>query len=212
MTFVACAVVIILRRIPKPLPTPNGANIEEYVRSWLDNHRLTVTKDPSPTTYFRYRVRLAPPDNEDLTIFRMRDENPDYIQVYTDMGLKGEQWEQITKRFSNEEINRIIFDIKIELARARVGYSGLVIPPENFKVFKMVPINPALKESDFFSAIAEVEAAIHLVTVIYLKSAHQKDQQENSMAGGNPAIHQVSKPPLAAVSTDDGMKIEPAPD
>jgi hypothetical protein len=178
-TFVACAAVIILKRIPKPSPMPNEENIESYIRTWLDNHRMTITKDPSPATYFRYRIQLSP-DNEQLTIFRMRDENPEYIQVYTDLGLKGEEGEQILSRFSQNEINQILFEIKLELARAKVGYSGLVIPPTDFKIFRRVLIHSTLKESEFISAISEVEAAIHLVLLIYLRANQQKNYQADS--------------------------------
>ena len=100
---VACVAVIALKRIPKPLPSPSGDNIENYVRTWLDNYGLTVPRDPYDPTYFRYRVTLPAPDNELLTIFRMRQGTPEYIQVYTDLGLKGEHGAQILSKFTDDK-------------------------------------------------------------------------------------------------------------
>jgi hypothetical protein len=176
--FVSCLAVIALRRIPKPLPCPNTNNIHDYVRTWLDSRGLTVTSDPSNPTYFRYRVTLPPPDNEDLTIFRMRDDSSDYLQVYTDLGLKGEIGAQILSRFTNKEISRVIHEMKLELARSKIGYSGLVIPPTDFKIFRRVLIHPGLKETDFFSAIDDVEAAIHTVTLLYQHAIQQNQKTE----------------------------------
>jgi hypothetical protein len=171
---VAGVAVIVLKRTPKLLPCPSGDNIENHVRTWMDKYGLTVTRDPSAPTYFRYRVTLPAPDNELLTIFRMRDEMPEYIQVYTDLGLKGEEGVQILNQFTNEEINNVIYEIKMELARAKVGYSGLVIPPTDFKIFRRVLIHSDLKETDFFSAINDVEAAIHTITLLYGRAIQDK--------------------------------------
>jgi hypothetical protein len=179
VAIMACVAVIGLRRIPKPLECPNGKNIDGYVRAWLDSYSFTVKNDPSDPTYFRYRVTLPPPDNEQLTIFRMRTENPEYIQVFADLSMNEEGFKQLQTRISVRDMHQVLFDLKMELARAKIGYSGLVIPPLNFKVFKRVLIYSGLKESEFFSAIHEVEAAIHMVTVIYLRMLEQKGSQEN---------------------------------
>lgn len=183
---VACVAVIALKRIPKRLPCPSGDNIEDYVRTWLDKYGFTVTRDPSTPTYFRYRVKLPAPDNEQLTIFRMRNETPEYIQVYTDLGLKGEDGVRILSQFTNEEINNVIYEIKMELARAKVGYSGLVIPPTDFKIFRRVLIHSGLKETDFFSAIMDVEAAIHTVSLLYVRAIQGKQKTPPPVASPTP--------------------------
>lgn len=175
-TLIGCIAVMILRRIPNPLPCPDQKNIEGYVRKWLDSYGLTVTRDPSEATCFRFRVQLPPPDKENLTVFQMRNETPEYVLIYADMGLKGEVGEQILNTFTQREINQIIYDIKLELARAKVGYSGLCVPPTDFQIFRRLLIHPGLKESDFFSAIGEVEAAMHIVVLIYQRAVEQTRQ------------------------------------
>lgn len=176
---VSCLAVIMLRRIPKPPEVPTSDNIEEYVREWIDAFGFTVQKDPNDGVFFRYRVTLPPPDNEHITVFRMKNENPQYIHVYADLSMTEAQFRELRSRISDAQILQVLNELKLELARIRMGYSGLTIPPVDFKLFKRVLIHPGLKESDFFAAIGDVEAAMHLVSVIYLRMLADNGLREN---------------------------------
>jgi hypothetical protein len=183
---VSCAASFALKRIPKPQPKPNLENIEKYVRDWLDRYGLTVRNDPADGIAFRYRVVLPAPDSENLTIFRMKVEEAQYIQVYADLSVTEEQGKHLLADFTRKQLGDALFDLKLELARVRIGYSGLTIPPLDFKVFRKVYIHAELRETEFYSAIHEVEAAIHLVNVVYLRLL------ENSKHPGEDSTPPVS--------------------
>lgn len=155
------------KRIPKQKIVPSLDNIEECIRIWLDNHKVTVKNDPHPDCYFRYRITLD--SGCYLTVLRSKSEYTKYVQIYCDLGIKTEQDKKVLEQFSEKEKAQIMFDVKVELARARVGYSGLVDPPENFQLCQRVPIYRTLTEFVFMSLVGNVEAARNLVFLMFIK-------------------------------------------
>jgi hypothetical protein len=73
------------------------------------------------------------------------------------------------KRASQEDNSRLVELIKLELARARIGYSGLQIPvtAQDFDIFKSIPINDHLDEDSFMRAVFDIEAAINAISAIF---------------------------------------------
>jgi hypothetical protein len=173
MAAICSIAVIILRRAPRSRVVPSPKNIESCVRAWLDNHKIAVKNDPHQDSYFRLRITLD--GGEHLTVLRSKLDYPDYVQILADLGMRGED-KRVLELFSENEKNEILFDLKLELARAKVGYSGLVDPPENFQVFRRVPIYPTLTEFAFVSMIGDVEAGIHLVFIVWLKAKLKRDE------------------------------------
>lgn len=163
--------LVITRRIPKQKITPSIENIETFVRTWLDNHKVTVKVDPHQDFYFRYRITLD--SGCYLTVVRSRLEYKDYVQILCDLGMRGDD-QKLLEQFSEQERIALIFDIQMELARAKVGYSGLVYPPQNFILFQRVPIYPTLNEFVFMNMIGNVEAARNLVAIVFLKARSDK--------------------------------------
>ena len=74
-----------------------------------------------------------------------------------------------------EKVNRILLEIKLELARAKVGYGNLVFPVTNFYIFKRVPINEHLSEDALIAKMEEVEAALLAVAAVYLMHVNPGD-------------------------------------
>jgi hypothetical protein len=174
-----CACILIMIRawghLPPSRVRPNSKNIESCVRSWLDNHRVSVKNDPSPESHFRLRVTL---NEKTMTIVRMRDESEDYVQILADLGTHGDN--KLLELFNSDEIAQTIWNIQLELARAQVGYSGLVNPPDNFMIFRRVPIHHNLTEFIFISMLGSVEAAMNLVMLMFV-SARAQASKENEM-------------------------------
>jgi hypothetical protein len=166
--------LVLVRRIPKPKMIVTSDNIEGCIRKWLDNHKVMVKVDPESTCYFRYRITLDVSGIQ-LTILRSKIDQQEYVKIFSDLGLKGEEGKKILALYTDQEKSQLMFDIKTEMARARVGYSGLVDPPENFLLFQRVPIYPSLTEYGFMSMVFNVEAATSLVTLMFLKSRIGKD-------------------------------------
>lgn len=175
----ACAVLLcclgflLVRRVPRPRVIPSPKNIERCVRTWLDNHKISVKNDPYTDGYFRFRITLDGGAN--LTVLRSRSEQPDYVHISCDLGVRGNE-QKLLEQFSEDEMTDMLLEIKRELARARVGYSGLVNPPENFMIVRNVPIYPTLNEFTFMSAIYDVEAAMNIVGNVFLRMRWMKER------------------------------------
>jgi len=178
LLLVAYSSSLILRRIPPSRIRPSEKNIESCVRSWLDNHRISVQNDPSPETFFRLRIML---NEKAMTVLRMRDESKDYVQILADLGTHGDN--KILEGFTEDDIAQIIWDVRVELARAKVGYSGLVNPPDKFMLIGRVPIHHNLTEFIFMSMVGSVEAGMNLVGLMLAKTKLEVDRRKLAISG-----------------------------
>ena len=177
------------KRVPKPKIVPTVNNIEQCVRGWLDNHRVTVKNDPVQDCYWRLVITLD--SGCILSVLRSKSEYPEYVQIFCALGIKGDNL-KLLDQFSQEEKAQVILDIQLELARAKVGYSGLVDPPEDFFTFQRVPIYPTLNEFVFMNMVGNVEAARNLVSVVFQKAmAHKTKPKGPQQIYGTPML----KPP-----------------
>jgi hypothetical protein len=127
-----------------------------------------------------------------LTILRSRSEQPDYVHISCDLGTRGEDL-KLLKQFTEDEMTEMLLDIKRELARARVGYSGLLNPPENFMIVRNMPIYPTLTEFAFMSMIYDIEAAVNLVGNVFLRMRWLKERHLNTL----PPASDIPKPALS---------------
>jgi hypothetical protein len=179
IVLIACLGVMLVKHLPLPNVIPSSKNIERCVRGWLDNHKVAVKNDPGDNLHFRLRITLD--SGQLLTVLRSMKEFTNYVQIFIDLGVRGENT-NLLEVFTDEERNQLLFDIRVELARAKVGYSGLVMPPENFMLFRRVPILPGLTEFYFMSMIGDIEAATNLVLLMYLKAKQQADERSGNAA------------------------------
>ena len=191
LALLCCLGFLVVRRTPRPKVIPSTKNIESCVRLWLDNHKIAVKNDPYPDGHFRFRITLD--GGAALTVLRSRTEQPDYVHISCDLGMRGEDI-KLLKQFTDDEMTEMLLDIKRELARARVGYSGLVYPPENFMIVRNVPIYPTLSEFAFMSMIFDVEAAMNLVGNVFLRMRWRKEQY----SAMQPSTSDTPRPALPA--------------
>jgi hypothetical protein len=176
---------------------PNTKNIEACVRSWLDTHRVGIKNDPSPESYFRFRITFD--SGKVMTVVRMRDQ-PDYVQILADMSLRGDD-KKLLEQLNEEEIGQILWDVRVELARAQVGYVGLIYPPENFIISRRIPIHHNLTEFIFISMLGSVEAAMNLIGLMFFKTKSEADRRKGAsparstpqLVSGTPKL----EPPIA---------------
>ena len=171
MALIAYFGFTLARRIPRSRVQPSLKNIEACVRTWLDNHKVAVKNDPHPECYFRFVITLD--GGCILVVLRSKLDYQEYVQILCDLGIRGDE-QKLLEQFSPREKVQIIGDMKLELARAKVGYSGLADPPEKFQLFQRVPIYPTLNEFIFMNMIGNVEAARNLVAIIFLKAVSGK--------------------------------------
>lgn len=160
--FILCMVSIkVARRMPRALPT-SGANVEARVRDWLNSSRLTITNSPKDITHFRWKVKI---NDTTMVIYRAKEQYSEYIEFNCGLGLTKEEKSRLLQGMTPSETEAMWWAVKLELARACCGYANLADPPENFYIFKRVPIE-GLSEHQFLSAISEVEAVAHAVLAV----------------------------------------------
>jgi hypothetical protein len=167
-------------------------NAEQNVRVWLDRNGCSVKSATIPEAFFRLEVRL--PGGLNILIGRARERFED---VYVIAGLANEattlkEVDSATK----DQQERLADLIKLELARARVGYFGLVFPiAKQFSVVKNLRITDYLSEQDFMQGVWDVEAAANAIMAVY-----------------RLWIQEVVKPPEQALNTSPAsLAIPPAP-
>jgi hypothetical protein len=56
----------------------------------------------------------------------------------------------------------------LQLARAKVTYSGLELPITTVAIIKRIPITDSLTEDAFIDKLEDVEAAMHTIAIVWL--------------------------------------------
>lgn len=155
-----------IARLPRRRPVTDLENIESEVHRWLDNFRVTVKNDPITEAYFRFIVTLD--SGTKVVVGRPRGELSGYILVRGEVIL-GPEDQKMIAALSQDEVADLLLELRLELARAKVGYSGLALPIDTIAIFKRIPISEALTEDAFFNKLEEVEAALNTVGIISVK-------------------------------------------
>jgi hypothetical protein len=152
-----------IARLPAKRHLIDPNNVEKEVRSWLDNFRVGVRNAPIPEAYFRFIATMD--SGTKIIVGRLRTELSGYILLRAEVIPSPEERRMIAQ-LSGEEVMNILSEIKLELARARVGYSGLVIPVGTIALFKRIPLTAALTEDLLINRLEEMEATINMIALI----------------------------------------------
>lgn len=159
-----------MSRLPPRRLMPSTENIESCVRTWLDNYRVAVKNNPKPEAFFYFFITLDSGDQ--LIVSRIKNDYPEYVHIVAHLAATEDE-RKIIDQFSEYEKNQLLLNMKLELARAKVGYGGLVDPSASFHLFRRVPIHHNLTEYTFMAMIAEVEAAVHLISIVFQRAQYE---------------------------------------
>ena len=148
-------------RLPPKRLIPNSQNIEECIRTWLNNFNYGIKNTPDGNAHFCLLV-TADSDTK-MVIGRLKAEkDSEYVYIKAIIGPTGEELGNLN-RLTEQEKAKLFVSIKLELSRRRIGYRGLIFPPNDFFIFKRVPISSSLTEHEFLSSVDEIEAAVNAV-------------------------------------------------
>ncbi|HEY6768008.1 MAG TPA: DUF2299 family protein [Candidatus Sulfotelmatobacter sp.] len=166
----ALATIIILsldaiRRLPPRRVIPSTTNIESCVRDWLNNFQYSVKKSPQDNTYFRYLVTVD--SGTKMLVGRTKGDFQDYVQIRADVVPGPSDLEQIASLGLSERA-ALIGNIRLELARRKIGYRNLGLPANDTYIFKHIPIRESLTEHEFIAALDEVEGAAHSIGLVFV--------------------------------------------
>jgi hypothetical protein len=158
-----------LRRMAPIVELTTPDNIEEKVRVWLDRTNLTMKKDPTPKTYFRYIVTTDA--GRKIILGRVIDESPDYLQFRAEITTTEAEKTEL-REFGQNETTRLNLELQLELARAQIGYTGLNAI-DGFAIHKKIPITHALTEDQVIRCVWEMEAVLNQIFAIGALAYHR---------------------------------------
>lgn len=165
MTWVAGGLYIAISRIPRLRTRVTIDNIEQNIRAWLDQSGFSVKSDSVPETFFRLSAQS--PGGCALSIGRPRAGLIEHVVIHAPIANEKTVLKELQDAAKYEQA-RLLELVKVELARAKVGYSGLSFPVvQQFTVGKSVPITDSLNEEAFIRAVWDVEAAVNAVMAVY---------------------------------------------
>jgi hypothetical protein len=168
MVWICGGVFIAVSRIPRFRTQVTVNNVEDRVRKWLDGAGASVKNDLTPDAFFRLTAQLQ--GGGRIIVGRPRAGLTEHVVFRAEIITPNNAPKELTDASKSDQ-DRLLDLIKLELARAKVGYSGLTIPLNDcFAIFKSVRISDYLHEDTFLSALWDVEAAINQVNSVYLLS------------------------------------------
>jgi hypothetical protein len=131
------------------------SNVEGNVRSWIDTFHLGLQRLPDDQTeYFMFAVTTN--NGRRIVIHRNRDRVLErYLQFQAIVTVSDADQRRLQK-LKPQEVDFIARDLRIELQRAKIGYSAIVAPITTFSVVKSVPIE-LLTEAIFAQTLNEME-------------------------------------------------------
>lgn len=166
-----------MRNLPPSRDRTTLHNIESKVRSWLDRSNLTVKNEPNSETYFRFIVTTD--GGKKVILGRLKNEWSDYIQFRAEVSASDDECKTL-ESFSEEEKTKLMLILKLALARARVGYSGLTL--EGFVIFKRIPISHSLSEDAFIGVVWELEAVLNEIFVLVAMAFQDRSLSKKQLA------------------------------
>ncbi len=200
LTLLILLAVKAIRAMPS-LPEPTTPeNIKARCLAWVEAFGLTVAMNKPAGTHFRLEVAV----NSRLIGIAHPTDGLDYLHLFANITPDSDDKKSLSTLNEAEKAATMVA-LKLELARARMGYSGLSL--DGFTIFKKMPIKPDLSEATFIEGIWEMEAMINALFMvaasINIKNEEVAklitDKKDNEIPG-------YIEGPEALKKFDDGMK------
>lgn len=160
-------------------------NVESNVETWADKFSLGIQKQEDVKFSFVFAISL--PSGRTVPVGRPKEQSR-YLQFQGNMSIAPEH-EAILKSLSAPQLERVIDEINIELARSKIGFAFVTGTVNGIIVTKSVPITNDLTEDSFIASLNEIDSSMLLAReAIRLAMLHNDDVA--SRATPRPAISQ----------------------
>ncbi len=159
--------------------TLDNERIEATLRKWLDNLRYKIQADPQDNRVFQFKAEDS--DNRVMIVARPKEGLTEFILV-------GGSWtipQDLQPKFdgmTDDERNGMLEELKIEMLRLKVSYSGFIHPLRQVGVQVRVPCDETCTQSLFLQQFETAKFAYILMTVVMEKALRQtgNEPDENS--------------------------------
>jgi hypothetical protein len=148
-------------------------NAGSQVLLWLHKFHFKVQTTDEDGFDFSYIVTTD--SGKIVTLKRHSRQFSDYITVGGYITLTQEE-KDLVAAIDDDQAFEALYDIQMELLRARVGYNTTDVVNRGIMAFRRIPIGPNLSETEAINAIADMEAVISLVLLIKARKYRQLDR------------------------------------
>ena len=131
-------------------------NVQERVRSWLDNFGLTVQNIPAEGMLFSYNVTMR--NGNQIQVARSK--KLDRYVILTSGIQSSAQEKKMLSKLSKTESDHLEEDLIREAARAKTAFINLVSPYDNVILEKRVPITASLTEATLIETLDEMDSTL----------------------------------------------------
>lgn len=150
-------------------------NVATKVRSWIDNFQLSVRTNPLPEAYFRYEVTMR---NGNVVVVARPKERDRYIVIAGRLVSDAPTIETLS-HLSVDQRQELLADMIAEMARSKVTFSNMQVPPQNIVLEHRLPISDSLTEAVLLGAIDDMDSAMALIQATVAKAIPQYHLTEN---------------------------------
>jgi hypothetical protein len=140
-------------------PQSTTENIEANVRTWSDAFSFGTQKAPDATMFFQFAVKLI---NGRTVMVGRPKEHEHYLEFRATISLPDKD-QTILNKFTEQQQFEIFEQVRLELARIKVGGIAIRNSPLYVVIIKRIPITSDLNEYQFETALEEVNSALEIV-------------------------------------------------
>jgi len=120
----------------------------EIIRKWLDHTKLSVANSPTPEAYYRYTVSLGP---RSVSVYR-RKSDPEMVMFGINLHVPKVDYATLDS-MTDKRDSMLIKDLRLELARLGIQYSGLSHPLRSISFVDDIIFDHNLTRSSFLEKI-----------------------------------------------------------
>lgn len=138
-------------------------NVGAKVLGWLHNFNLIVQTFPEDSDCHFFIV-VTTEAGKKVAIYRKKEVLSDYLTFQSTV-TQNEETKKAVEGFSDEEKMEVILYLKLELARAVIGYQSTNML-EGYTMFKKLPITESLTEAQVINTVWEMESMVARMNTI----------------------------------------------
>jgi hypothetical protein len=145
--------------IPKNRPPDvTMSNVEENLRTWMDDFGLSTKKEDSPAAYFSLTTTL--PNGDPITVSRLKSHER-YIAIQAIITIADEH-KKILSALPKDELDELEAQLSLELGRAKTT-NIISHPLDRVVLLSRMPITPTMTEDEFMRQLDGLDSGIQLV-------------------------------------------------
>lgn len=160
----------ILLALPLARERLTTENLESRLLGWLHKFCLTVKNNPLAAAHFC--VQVSTDSDKHIFIGRSIGDWSDYLEFWAFLRPANDEEKIAIESLTQDQANWIMVNLKLELAKARIGYAGFGSLASGYRIMKRIPITEFLTEDQVINSVWEIEAILNTLYYCVVKDMH----------------------------------------